>query len=83
MKEVDSITRTWYLCFILTRSKKMIRSAKQDWSIGNTVKVGFLTLKVTGRKQIQGIDQLGYTLESLDGSRKYDFAPHNGLARIN
>lgn len=59
-----------------------MKTAKQDWSIGNTVKVGFLTLKVTGRKQISGIDQLGYTLESLDGTKKYDFAPHHGVARI-
>ena len=57
--------------------------AKQDWSIGNMVKVGFLTLKVTGRKQISGVDQLGYTLESVDGLKKYDFAPHNGLSRLS
>lgn len=57
--------------------------AKQIWEIGNIVKVGFLMLKVTGKKQIPGIDQQGYLLESIDGSKKYDYAPFNGLCRLN
>lgn len=55
----------------------------QDWSIGNTVKVGFLTLKVLGvRAEVDGLPDI-YTLTSLDGTKVYEFIPHNGLTRIN
>jgi hypothetical protein len=61
----------------------MIRKTKQDWSIGSTVKVGFLTLRVTGVEAVfDGLPDI-YTLESLDSARHYEFIPHNGLVRIN
>ena len=48
----------------------------QDWSIGNTVKVGFLSLFV---KELKGNI---YILESTKGTL-YEFEPHIGLNRIN
>ncbi len=48
----------------------------QDWSINNTVKVGFLTLKVTA------VNKNIYTLESAKGV-SYTFEPHVGLNRLN
>ena len=61
----------------------MIRNSKQDWSIGATVKVGFLSLRVLSvRDEYDHMPDI-YTLESLDGSKRYEFIPHNGLVRIN
>lgn len=55
----------------------------QDWSIGKEVKVGFLTLRVIDCVDItDGMPDI-YLLESLDGKRKYEFIPHNGLTRID
>jgi hypothetical protein len=62
---------------------KMIKNTKQNWSIGNTVKIGFLSLRVLSvRDEYDSMPDI-YTLESLDGSKKYEFIPHNGLSRIN
>lgn len=65
----------------------MITNSKQTWTIGATVKVGFLSLRVLGVTSGtvgKGFKTLpdGYTLESLDGSKKYSFVPHNGLTKI-
>lgn len=58
------------------------RRSKQSWQVGATVKVGFLTLKVVGmRAEYDGLPDI-YTLESLDGLKRYEFIPHNGLTRI-
>jgi hypothetical protein len=61
----------------------MIKRTKQNWIIGSTVKVGFMTLKVIGITPTPGdfMPDL-YTLESLDGKVQYEFVPHNGLTRI-
>ncbi len=60
----------------------MIRHSKQNWTIGNVVKVGFLQLRVLGVKAVKdGLPDI-YTLESLDGQKRYEFIPHNGLARV-
>lgn len=56
------------------------RSARQDWTPGNTVKVGFLSLKVIAKIATPGNylpDQ--YALEG--GGRFYRFIPHHGLER--
>ena len=59
-----------------------ITNTKQDWSTGSIVKVGFLKLRVVGVEAvIDGMPDI-YTLESLDGRKRYEFIPHNGLARI-
>ena len=54
----------------------MITKTKQDWSTGSMVKVGFLTLKVTGT------DKFGaYLLESTKGVQ-YSFTPYTGLIKL-
>jgi hypothetical protein len=62
----------------------MIKNTKQDWSVGATVKVGFMALRVTSLETTPG-DYMpdAYHLESLDGARTYRFVPHNGLERTN
>ena len=58
------------------------RAKNKDWSIGSMVKVGFLSLRVISVQSIvDGLPDI-YTLESVDGSKKYEFIPHNGLNRI-
>jgi hypothetical protein len=55
----------------------------QDWSVGSTVKVGFLKLKVMGVRAVyDGMPDI-YDMESLDGTKQYEFIPHNGLTRIS
>jgi len=61
----------------------MITKTKQNWNIGCVVKVGFLTLKVTGIEQVKDNLPDIYKLESLDGTKSYEFIPHNGLTRID
>jgi hypothetical protein len=61
----------------------MVRNTKQVWEVGQTVKVGFLSLRVTAKIPTPGDyapDE--YHLESLDGSKRYSFVPHNGLVRL-
>ena len=61
----------------------MINRTKQDWQPGNEVKVGFLRLRVIGwRAEYDYMPDI-YTLESLDGSKRYEFIPHHGLKRID
>ena len=61
----------------------MITNTKQNWKIGKTVKVGFLTLIVTKIKSIKdGLPDI-YELVSLNGKNTYEFIPHNGLRRTN
>ena len=61
----------------------MITRSKQNWSVGQTVKVGFMTLKVVKAEAIHdGMPDI-YTLVSLDGTKTYEFIPHHGLTRIN
>ena len=62
----------------------MITRSRQDWSVGATVKVGGLQLRVVGVKSglweswNHGMPDI-YELESLDGSKRYECTPHNGL----
>jgi hypothetical protein len=58
--------------------------SKQDWSVGETVKVGFLKLRVLAKVATPGNwlpDQ--YALTDATGSRFYMFIPHNGLTRVS
>lgn len=60
-----------------------MRSKNKDWQVGAVVKVGFVTLRVLGvRAEYDGLPDI-YTLESLDGSKRYEFIPHHGLNRID
>lgn len=57
--------------------------AKQNWNIGDIVKVGF----VAGLKVVEKIATPGdyrpdlYVLEQAATGRWYSFVPHNGLTR--
>lgn len=56
------------------------RPAQQDWSIGQAVKVGFLTLDVVEKIAGQGVNgQAGYRLQNLNNGKRYTFIPHEGL----
>lgn len=50
--------------------------AKQEWAIGAEVRVGFLSLTVTGRTAE------GWELKSAKGKR-YAFRPHLGLSALD
>lgn len=54
----------------------MITNSKQVWQVGETVKVGFLTLRITA------IEADVYLLTNKTGSKKYRFVPHLGIQRI-
>ena len=59
----------------------MINRTKQNWSIGEWVKVGFMKLQViSARAEKDGMPDI-YTLVSEKGKR-YEFIPHNGLYAI-
>ena len=51
--------------------------ARQEWAVGLTVKVGYHTLKITGRSYD------GWFLESLNGTKHYEFQPYRGLFRMD
>lgn len=53
----------------------MITKTKQNWNIGEIVKVGFLSLKVTAVKGNE------YYLVSSKGI-EYVFTPYTGLNRV-
>ena len=57
-------------------------TSKQDWTAGKIVKVGFLTLRVVECKAVKDYLPDIYTLESVDGLRRYEFIPHRGLTRL-
>ena len=60
----------------------MVQRSKQDWSVGATVKVGFLTLTVREIVPTPGDYRPDkYVLESAKGVR-YEFTPHHGLERL-
>lgn len=60
----------------------MITNSKQSWEIGNVVKVGFLSLRVTGARAEKDYMPDIYELESLNGTTRYEFIPHNGLRKL-
>ncbi len=75
---------------VIASLKGMIRHSTYDgktkagnvWQVGNTVKVGFLSLRViSARAEFDGMPDI-YTLESLKGDKRYEFIPHNGLTRL-
>lgn len=62
----------------------MITNTRQNWSLGSTVRVGFLRLRVIGvipTPANYAPDE--YALESLDGRAFYRFTPHHGIARVD
>lgn len=61
-----------------------IQNSKQKWEVGETVKIGFLTLRITAFEPTPG-DYMpdAYHLVNLKGDRSYRFTPHNGIERVN
>lgn len=63
----------------------MITNSKQAWQVGETVKVGFMTLRVV-EKEPTPEDYMpdAYILVGLgkNEGRRYRFVPHNGLERL-
>ncbi len=59
----------------------MIQNSKQKWEVGQTVKVGFLSLVVVAKVPTPG-DYMpdAYVLTNSKGTF-YRFVPHNGLVR--
>lgn len=62
----------------------MITKTKQNWAIGATVKVGFLSLIVKAAVATPG-DFLpdAYILTNQASTQLYKFVPHNGLEKIS
>lgn len=60
----------------------MITNSKQNWEVGQIVKVGFMTLTVIAKEATPG-DYMpdAYMLQSAKGLN-YRFVPHNGLTRV-
>ncbi|WP_234382784.1 hypothetical protein [Variovorax sp. PMC12] len=57
--------------------------AKQDWSVGATVKVGFLSLTVIAKVPTPGdFRPDAYVLANAAKGTFYEFVPHNGLTKI-
>lgn len=60
----------------------MIKRSKQDWSVGSVVKVGFMSLRVVAVRAVKdGLPDI-YDMESLNGQKRYEFIPHNGLVAV-
>ena len=58
-------------------------NAKQNWSVGAVVRVGFLTLRVIGFVPTPGnYSPDEWALESMKGDKFYTFTPHRGLFRV-
>lgn len=62
----------------------MIKNSKQNWAVGQTVKVGFLSLVVRGAITTPG-DSLPdvYFLTNIAGTKCYEFTPHNGCRSVS
>jgi hypothetical protein len=58
----------------------MITKSKQTWEPGETVKVGFLSLRVLAKQATPGdYKPDAYILTNKDATKFYRFVPHNGL----
>ena len=61
----------------------MIRNSKQQWEVGQTVRVGFVSVVVKAKcfTPGDGLPDL-YICANAGGDKLYAFIPHNGLTRI-
>lgn len=58
----------------------MINKTKQDWTVGATVKVGFLSMVVCSAVATPGdYKPDAYVLRNAAADKFYVFVPHNGL----
>jgi hypothetical protein len=58
-------------------TSKYRRAATQVWAIGEQVKVGFLSLRIVG-KRANG----DWLLVNKDATKRYGFRPHGGLVAL-
>lgn len=62
----------------------MIKRTQQDWNVGSTVKVGFLSLTVKAAIATPGdFKPDAYILSNAAGTQLYRFVPHNGVEKIS
>lgn len=61
----------------------MIENTRQDWKIGQIVKVGFLNLVVKSDPIAAGDGPDQYLLSNIFGDQAYAFQPHRGVRRIS
>ena len=58
----------------------MISNSKQNWEVGATVKVGFMSLEVVAAVATPGdYKPDAYVLTNKAHTKFYSFVPHNGL----
>ena len=61
----------------------MINRSKQAWTVGSTVKVGFLSLVVVAAVATPGdFAPDAYVLKNAAGTQLYKFVPHHGVEKI-
>jgi len=66
----------------MKRREKMIKNSKQNWEVGQIVKVGFMAgLKVICKNPTPGDWMPDEYILERDG-KKYKFVHHNGLSAI-
>lgn len=56
---------------------KTRKPATQVWAVGETVKVGFMTLRIVGK------DADGWCLVNKDATKKYRQEPHQGCYGVD
>ena len=62
----------------------MITTSKQNWQVGETVKVGFLSLRILAAVPTPGdYAPDAYVLTNLKNDKWYRFVPHNGLTSFS
>jgi hypothetical protein len=52
------------------------KPAQQVWAVGEQVKVGFLSLRITAKTGC------GWKLVNKDATKHYEFTPHCGLVAL-
>lgn len=62
----------------------MITKSKQNWTVGQTVRVGFMSLVVRAAIATPGDGMPDvYLLSNKAGDKLYSFVPHNGLTSLS
>ena len=57
----------------MTYQRRTRKTATQVWAVGETVKVGFLVLRIVSKTPN------GWKLINKDATKRYEFEPHIGL----
>lgn len=65
----------------INKGENMITRTKQNWEVGQVVKVGFMSLEVVASEAVKDFMPDQYLLKS-NKDIYYVFIPHNGLTKI-